>query len=115
MPWTLYRYILRELLRVLALSGTVLVVLVGFAVAIKPLSDGMLGPWSLVKFVAFTIPTVVGFVLPFAAAFSGTMVFSRMAADNEIIACRASGMSYPTMMLPVFALGLVLTLSLFFL
>lgn len=115
MPWTLYRYILRDLLKVMALSTTVLVVVIGFAAAIKPLSDGMLGPWSLLKFVLFLMPTMLGFALPFSAAFSSTLVLSRFSADNEVTACRASGLSYWSILLPVFAVGLVLTAGMFFL
>lgn len=113
MAWTLYRYILRELLKVLLLTTVVLVVIMSFGAAIRPISDGLLSPVTLVKFVLYTIPTVVGFVLPFAGAFASTVVFSRMAQDNEVLACCASGMSYRRLLLPVFALGVALTLGLF--
>jgi len=113
MPWTLYRYILRDLLRVLVLATAVLVVLISFAVAIKPLADGLLGPWSLLKFVGYTIPRMLGFVLPFAGAFASTIVFMRLTTDNEVTAAAASGVSYGRMLLPVLGLGLALTMGLF--
>ncbi|MEM9881815.1 MAG: LptF/LptG family permease [Planctomycetota bacterium] len=109
MPWTLYRYILWELLKLLVLSTAVLVVLLSFAAAIQPISDGKLSPALLLKFVAFTMPTVLGFALPFAGAFAATLVFIRMAGDNEVLACSASGVSYVRLLAPVLALGLVLT------
>ena len=115
MPWTLYRYILRELLKLLVLSAGVLVMVISFVAAIKPMSDGMLGPVTLLKFVLYTIPTMLGFVLPFAGAFSSTLVFIRMATDNEITACATSGMSYRKILLPVLMLGLALTMGLFYL
>ena len=96
MPWTLYWYILRDLLKLLALATAVLVLVISAAVAIKPLSDGLLGPVALVKFILYTMPTTLQFALPFGAAFASTIVFNRMAADNEIVACSASGMSYLT-------------------
>ncbi|MCE9591932.1 MAG: LptF/LptG family permease [Planctomycetes bacterium] len=114
MPWTLYRYILRDIIRLLVLSTTVLVFVIGFAAAIKPLSDGLLGPAGLVKFILFSTPTMLALALPFAAAFASTMVFCRLTADNEILACSSVGISYRTLLLPVLALGLVLTLGLFF-
>lgn len=114
MPWTIYRYILRELLRILLLATGVLVVVVGFAAAIKPMSDGLLSATGLVKFVFYSMPTVLGLVLPFAAAFAGTIVFVRMTADNEVLACRASGMSYFSLLLPVVAVGAVLTIGIFY-
>lgn len=112
MPWTLYRYILRELLKVLVLTTSVLVVVLSFGAAIGPMADGLLGPVTLVKFVIYTMPTVLGFALPFAGAFSATVVFHSMAKDNEILACRAGGMSYSRIFAPVAALGLVLMMVL---
>lgn len=108
MPWTLYRYILRELVKVLVLTTAVMVVVLSFVSAIGPLSDGLLGPVSLVKFVLYTMPTVLGFALPFAGAFSATVVFHGLAKDNELLACRASGLSYSRIFAPVAGLGLVL-------
>jgi len=115
MPWTLYRYILKDLLKLLASCAGVLVVVISFAAAIKPLSEGLLDPASLAKYVVYLAPTMLGFSMPFAGAFAATLVFHRLASDNELIACRASGMSYQTVLLPVVFLGLLLTLGLFFL
>lgn len=109
MPWTLYKYILRELLKLLSLTTAVLVVVMSFGAAVQPMSDGQLSAGLLVKFVLFTAPTVLGFALPFAGAFASTLVFIRMAGDNEILACSASGISYLRVLAPVLALGLVLT------
>lgn len=111
MPRKLYWYILRELLKVLLLSTSVLVVVIGFAAAIKPLSDGLLTAGGMAKFVAYSIPTMLVLALPFAAAFASTLVFCRLANDNEILACRASGLSYRAILFPVFLLGIVLTLG----
>jgi len=44
-----------------------------------------------------------------------TLTFGRMAADNEVTACSASGMSYARILAPIAALGLVLTMGLFYL
>ena len=115
MPWTLYRYILVELLKLLALTTVVLVVLISFAASIKPMSEGLMGGWTLLKFVGYSIPTMLRFALPFAGAFAATLVFLRLVNDNEILACSASGLSYRSILLPVFVLGLALTMGLFFL
>jgi len=108
MPWTLYRYILREVLSILGLCLAVLVTVLSFFIALKPLSEGLLDGLTLVKFVLYTIPTVLAFALPFAGAFASTLVFLRLAGDNEITACAASGISYFRILLPIIVLGLVL-------
>ena len=115
MPWTLYRYILKDLLKLLVISSLVLVLVISVAAAIKPLSGGLLGPGTMVKYVLYLAPTMLGFILPFSGAFASTLVFSRMANDNELLVCRAGGISYGMILLPVVFLGLVLTLTLFFL
>lgn len=115
MPWTLYRYILKDLLKLLVISSLVLILVISFAAAIKPLSGGLLGPGTMAKYVLYLAPTMLGFILPFSGAFASTLVFSRMANDNELLVCRAGGISYGMVLLPVVFLGLVLTLTLFFL
>ena len=107
-PWTLSRYILREVLKVGSLTCVVLVGVISFAAAVRPLADGLLPPAALLRFVGFTAPTVLGFALPFAGAFASTIVFSRMAQDNEVLACSAGGISYKRLLAPVLLLGLVL-------
>jgi lipopolysaccharide export LptBFGC system permease protein LptF len=113
MPWTIYRYILLDVIRLLLMATMVLVVIIALAVTVQELQEGLLGPLGLVKFIAYTMPTTIGFALPFAASFASTLVFTRLVADNEITACRASGISYRSLLLPLLFLGLVMTLSLF--
>ena len=115
MPWKLYRYILKDLLKLLVISSMVLVLVISVAAAIKPLSGGLLGPGAMARYVVYLAPTMLAFILPFSGAFASTIVFSRMAHDNELLVCRAGGISYGMILLPVVFLGLMLTLSLFFL
>ncbi len=115
MPWTLYRYLLKDLLRLLVMTTALLVFVISLAAAIKPLSQGLLGPVAMVKYVFFLTPTMLGFVTPFAGAFAATLVFNRVVADNELTACRASGMSYRMILMPVLVTGLILTMGLFYL
>jgi lipopolysaccharide export LptBFGC system permease protein LptF len=115
MPWTLYRYILKQIIKLMVVATVVLLVIISFGAAIKPLSDGVIAPGGLIKFIIYTMPTMLEFTLPFAGAFAGVIVFCRLAADNEIIACSACGLSYRRVLLPVFVLGLALTMGLFYL
>ncbi|MEX2673148.1 MAG: LptF/LptG family permease [Phycisphaeraceae bacterium] len=112
---TLHRYILRELLKLLAASSAVLVVVMAFGFSIGPISEGLLGPAQMLRVIVYTIPGMLLFALPFAAAFASTLLFFRMAADNEITACAATGVSYRSLLAPVLIVGLLLTGSLFWL
>ena len=113
MPVTLYRHILLDMLRLLLLSTTVLVVVMSFGSAIKPLSEGLLSPEQLIKVIGYTMPGMLTFALPFCAAFASTLVFFRLCADNEITACAVSGISYRELLMPVLVMGLTLTLGVF--
>jgi len=115
MPWIIYRHLFKDLLKLLTVSSLVLVLVISFAAAIKPLSEGLLGPMALVKYVFYMVPTMLGFILPFSGTFAGTLVFSRFVSDNELLVCRAAGISYRAVLLPVVFLGLILTLGLFYL
>lgn len=113
MSWTLARYILFDIIRILVVVTATLVSIISFAAAIKPLADGLLGPAELIRFVGYTIPTMLGFVLPFAGAFASTLVFIRLMADNEITAAASCGVSHRALLAPAFGLGLALTITLF--
>jgi len=113
MPLTLYWYILRDLLKLLAVSTAVLVIVLSFGFAIKPISEGLLTPVQILRVIFFAAPGMLAFILPFTAALSSTLVFFRLATDNEITACAATGISYRQIATPVVALGLGLSLLLF--
>ncbi len=113
MPWTLYRYILWDVFRLLLLSSVALLTVISFAAAVKPLSEGLLGPAAVLKFVAFTTPTMIQYTLPFATAFAVTLTFSRLVSDNEVTAMVAGGMSYTKILMPIGMLGGCLMVLLF--
>ncbi len=114
MPWTLYRYILKDLLKLLVLSTTTLVLVISLAGAAQPLSEGLLRPAALLRFVLYSIPAVLQFAVPYAAAFAATALFFRMKNDNEVLAASAAGLSYRALLWPVLLVALALTLGLFY-
>ncbi len=109
MAWMLHRYILFELLRVFLLSAAVLVTVIAFGAAIKPLaSNDLVSPMQTAKYIALVSVPMLQFALPFAAGFAATLVLHRLTTDNEIQAMAAGGLSYLRILLPVIALGAVL-------
>jgi lipopolysaccharide export LptBFGC system permease protein LptF len=112
MPLTLYRSMLGDLLRVLALTTAVLVTVIAFGATIKPFADDeLLTPAQTAKYALLVTIPMLQYALPFAAAFATTIVFQRMTADNEVLAAAVSGVSYRTLLLPIFALGAVLLIA----
>lgn len=111
MPLTLYRYMFKELARLLVMVTVALVVVMAVAMAIKPVSEGALAPSAVMRLFIYLMPGMLTYALPVAAAFSATMVYFRMAGDNEITACAVSGISYRSLLLPAAVMGLTLTLG----
>jgi len=109
MPWLLYRYIIGELLRVFALSAGVLVMVIAFGAAIKPLAaNDLIGAVQTVKYIMLATVPMLQYALPFAAAFAATIVLHRLTTDNEIQAIAVSGISYRRILMPLVLMGVVL-------
>jgi len=113
MPLTLYRYILKDLLKLLAMATAALVLVMSMGFMIQPISDGSLGALSLLKLLIYVMPAMLTYALPIGAAFAATLVFFRLSTDNEVTACAMSGISYRSLLAPTVALGLGLTVIMF--
>ena len=113
MPWRFYRYMLFDVLRQFAITASILVIVIAFGAAIKPLSsDSMLSGWDTAKYLALAMIPMLQFALPFAGAFAATICLHRLAQDNEIKAMSVCGQSYVSLLAPMALFGLVLTLTL---
>ena len=59
-------------------------------------------PWSAIaQFFALSVPFTVAMTLPMAVLISTLYAFSRLAAENEVTALKASGVGMPQVMVPV--------------
>ncbi|HEY7505554.1 MAG TPA: LptF/LptG family permease [Gemmatimonadales bacterium] len=67
-------------------------------------------PWTVIAEVfALSVPFIVAMTLPMAVLLAVLYAFSHLAADNEITAMRASGVSVSQFLLPVFAWGVLMS------
>ena len=67
-------------------------------------------PWTVIAEVfALSVPFIVAMTLPMAVLLAVLYAFSHLAADNEITAMRASGVSVWQFLLPVLAWGVVMS------
>ena len=113
MPKRFYKYLIIDVLKQFMITATILVVVIAFGAAIKPLSsDQLLSGWDTVKYLLLALVPMLQFAIPFAAAFATTIVLHRMSGDNEIIAIALSGQSYVKILAPIILFGAVLSLSL---
>lgn len=111
-PVTLWLYTLSELLKLVALTTAVLVTVVAFAMSIKFLADGKLDPLDTIRAMFLAMVPALQYALPFAACFGATLAYHRLAADNELTAAYAGGISHRAILVPAAAMGIALALVL---
>lgn len=115
MRLVLHRYIFAELLKTFVLSTAAITLFLSLANALGALRDRGLGPIDSAHLVLYFIPAMLVFAMPIGALLTTTLVYGRLASDNEITACRASGISTATLLKPVFVLGLLIGAATFLL
>lgn len=106
-PWTIWRHVLVETLRVVLLAAGVLAVLMAFAATVRFTAEGRLSPGDTLRFLALAIVPMLQYVLPFAAGFGATLAYHRLAQDNELLAASAAGIGHVALLAPAAAVGLL--------
>ena len=102
---TLHWYVLRELLRTFLATAAVLTTLLAFGGTFKPLTKEGLDVVVLLKIMTNLMPAMLAYTIPVAALFGAVQVYWRLSTDNELTACRASGVSFWSMLAPALLLG----------
>lgn len=108
LPVTIWTFTTLELWKLLGITTLVLVSVIAFAMTIKPLADGELSALDAIRFMLLATVPMLAYALPFGAGFAATLVFHRMAQDNELSASHAGGVSHARLLAPAGATGLVL-------
>jgi len=111
----LHRYILKEMLKALTLGLVAVTGVVAFGLVLKALEEYGLGPFTSLLYMLLSMPKAAYFALPLAAVLAGTLVYGRMAAQNELMACRASGIPMWSLFWPTIVLAVVASAATFFL
>ncbi len=111
MLFTLHRYVFRELFRVFILAAVALTLILSLGSVLQPIQEYGVGPRQVVYLMGYFLPITLTFVLPMAALFAGALVYGRLASDNELDACRASGISLPAMTYPGLALAIMVAIA----
>lgn len=111
MLYTLHSYISRELAKVFAIAALSLTLVLSLGGLLKPLRDQGVSAVQLFQLLIYIFPAMLTFSLPVAALLSTTLVYGRLSADNELTACRASGISMWSLVAPGVALGVVVMVS----
>jgi lipopolysaccharide export LptBFGC system permease protein LptF len=111
MVFTLHRYIFRELAKVFLLATVALTLMLSIGVILRPVQEFGVGPRQVLHLMGYFLPITLTFVLPIAALFAASLIYGRLAADNELDACRASGISLLTLVYPGLALAIIVAVA----
>ncbi len=109
----LHKYVLKEHLGPLVFALTALTSLLLLQYIAKRFGDlvGKGLPWSVImEFLGLSIPLTVALSLPMAVLVATLYAFSRLAAENEITAMKASGVSLRNVLTPVLWAALGVTI-----
>jgi len=108
---TLHLYLSRELMKVTALALVAFTLVMTVFAIIEPLRKEGLASNQVAALFGYTVPIMVSLTFPIAALFAATIVYGRFAQDNEMMACRASGISTLVLLGPALALGGIVTVT----
>jgi lipopolysaccharide export LptBFGC system permease protein LptF len=111
MIFTLHRYIFRELFRVFILTAVALTLILSLGSILRPIQEYGVGPRQVINLMGYFLPITLTFVLPMAALFAGALVYGRFTSDNELDACRASGISLLTLVYPGLVLAIMVAIA----
>ena len=92
-PSILHRMVLWELLKIFSLSLVAITAILLMAGLVAEASQQGFGPMQLLTIIPLLIPSTLPYTLPATTLFATCVVYGRLAADNEILAIRAAGVS----------------------
>ncbi|MBN3038590.1 MAG: LptF/LptG family permease [Candidatus Omnitrophica bacterium] len=107
-------YLLKELFWpfILSLSILVFIMLMGNLVNIVNMVINKGVSFALMsQLIILLLPNILSYALPLAILSSTLLTIGRLAADNEIIAIRASGINLYKLCFPIIIIGLILSLA----
>jgi lipopolysaccharide export system permease protein len=108
----LWRYLLRSYFQVflLSISGFVALLLVVRFSDIASFATTGAGWGTVGMFTLYQIPYILPLAIPISCLIASILLLQRLSHTHELTACRASGLGLKTILFPLFAAGLLLTL-----
>jgi lipopolysaccharide export system permease protein len=107
----LHRMIFRELVKVFLLSLVGITGILLLAGIVAEASQQGLAPGQILAIIPLLIPSTLPYTIPATTLFATCVVYGRLAADNEILAIRASGINLLKVVSPGVVLGLATSLG----
>ncbi len=101
----LQTYLAGDLVKATVMAAAALTLLLTILGLIEPMRKQGLAPAQVLAVFGFTLPVMLSLTLPVSSVFAATIVYGRFSQDNELLACRASGVATLTILKPGLLLG----------
>lgn len=105
----LQRYVMGEVVRAFALALLTITAVFVLIVVMTEASRMGLTPQDIFRLVPYVIPSSLPYTIPVSLLFAVTVVYGRMASDNEVVAVKTAGLSAWTLLWPAVLFGLCLS------
>src|SRR6202035_4316499 len=105
----LHRMILWELVKVFVMSLVGITGILLMAGIVAEASQQGLGPGQIFEAIPLLIPSTLPYTIPATTLFATCVVYGRLAADNEILAIKSSGVNILQVARPGLVLGLAMS------
>ena len=105
----LHRMILWELIKVFVMSLVGITGILLMAGIVAEASQQGLGPAQILAAIPLLIPSTLPYTIPATTLFACCVVYGRLAADNEILAIKSSGVNILQVVRPGLLLGLAIS------
>ena len=98
-------------MKIFLLTTFALSVILCLGSVLEPIQQYGVGPKQILNLLLYFMPVTLTFVLPVAALFAATLAYGRLAGDNELDACKASGVSPATIVYPGVTLAIMVAIA----
>ena len=108
----LQRYVMGEILRSFLLALITITTIFVLFIVMAAAADKGLGPLDIARLVPYLTPMSLPYTVPVSLLFAVSVVYGRIASDNEIIAIKSAGLSAMTVIKPAWFLGICVAILL---
>jgi lipopolysaccharide export system permease protein len=91
---------------------TMTAIFVIFMVAAEAMRSRLLTPQDVAQLIPYVIPSTLPYTIPVSLLFAVTVVYGRIAGDNEVIAVKSAGLSVMTVIRPTIYVAALMSLFL---
>jgi lipopolysaccharide export system permease protein len=110
----LQRYVTGEVFRSFFMALLTITIVFVLFIVMTMGTQFSLSPREMLQLIPYTIPGSMPYTVPVSLLFAVTVVYGRLAGDNEIIAVKTAGVSAWTVLRPALAFGLILSVGMMY-